>query len=210
MWTKIMDRIERDNETSPIKVSFDRESLLSFAERHYHRRERSDSTWNGRQIRNAFQIALAMGHSQRLNMLARKGIKPEEATSSRKKALMVAKLTKTNMQNIAQTTRAFEDYIQHLRGNDSDLARQTEVREDHFDPAAPLAMKDYESVGAAINTRHGGDNFGPIRSTGTKVGATTGRSRQTSLRKTHALSDEEDEEDEGTDESDSEDDVDAE
>ncbi|KAK8106843.1 uncharacterized protein PG998_008856 [Apiospora kogelbergensis] len=152
MWALTLNRIERENAASSIKVVFDRESLLRFAELHYLRREKSGKTWNGRQIRNAFQIALALGHSQRLKMLERKGITPDQAAASGKRRLMEVKLTKANLQNIAQTTRAFDDYIQHLRGNDSVLARQSEVRDDYYDPTAPLATKDYGPM-AGVGTR---------------------------------------------------------
>jgi SpoVK/Ycf46/Vps4 family AAA+-type ATPase len=65
MWSNIMRRLERDNERAEIKVEFDRNQLLQFAEKHYKRRKPTGTTWNGRQIRNAFQTALALGHAAR-------------------------------------------------------------------------------------------------------------------------------------------------
>ncbi|KAK8112661.1 hypothetical protein PG984_013187 [Apiospora sp. TS-2023a] len=186
MWALTLNRIERENGASSIRVVFDREILMSFAERHYLRREKSGKTWNGRQIRNAFQIALALGHSQRLKMLERKGITPEQAAASGKRRLMEVKLTKANLQNIAQTTRAFDDYIQHLRGNDSVLARQTEVRDDNYDPMAPLATKDYGPI-AGVGTRRV-DSFGAVTTAAPKAG----KSQKVPKRRAYQVDEEED------------------
>ena len=65
MWSNIMRRLETENETAEIKVEFDRHRLLAFADQHYKRRKPTGTTWNGRQIRNAFQTALALGHAAR-------------------------------------------------------------------------------------------------------------------------------------------------
>lgn len=50
MWENILNRIERDNETSEIKIKFDREALLEFADKHYRKNEYAETTWNGRQV----------------------------------------------------------------------------------------------------------------------------------------------------------------
>ncbi|KAK3364547.1 P-loop containing nucleoside triphosphate hydrolase protein, partial [Lasiosphaeria hispida] len=65
LWANIIRRLETENEWVEIKIKFDRNRLLAFAEKHYKRREQTGTTWNGRQIRNAFQTALAQGHAGR-------------------------------------------------------------------------------------------------------------------------------------------------
>ncbi|KAF7534329.1 hypothetical protein G7054_g6315 [Neopestalotiopsis clavispora] len=198
MWSNIMNRIEQDNEASQIKVVFDRERLLAFAEQHYIRREKTGTTWNGRQIRNAIQTAIALGISERMKMLNMKGITPEQAIESGKRRLVEIKLTRTNLLKISQTARAFEDYMQHLRGNDSDLARQTEVRDDHFDSAAPRATKDY---GDRQSVARRADSFGIAKGASaakTSIGA--GKSRQRNSRKSRNMSEGDDDGDDSLDE----------
>jgi hypothetical protein len=58
---------------------------------------------------------------------------------------MRVKLTVGSFRTITKTTNEFEDYIVALRGKDSDLAREGEVRDDTFDPdtPAPQAVKKY-------------------------------------------------------------------
>ncbi|KAF2994996.1 hypothetical protein E8E14_000342 [Neopestalotiopsis sp. 37M] len=190
MWTNIMNRIERDNETSQIRIVFDHERLLAFAEQQYIRRERTGTTWNGRQIRNAIQTAIALGTSQRMRMLDKKGITPEQAIASGKRRLLEVKLTRTSLHNISQSARAFEDYMQHLRGNDSDLARQAEVRDDHFDSAAPRATKDY---GERQSLPKRADSFGIVKGTSAaKTSTSAGKARQSHSRKARNVSEDDD------------------
>ena len=66
MWKNILARLETDNASAEIKVVFDADKLLAFAEKHFKSREQTDSMWNGRQIRNAFQTAIALGHAERI------------------------------------------------------------------------------------------------------------------------------------------------
>lgn len=198
MWNNILNRIEHDNETSQVKVVFDRDRLLAFAEQHYLRREKTGTTWNGRQIRNALQTAIALGMSQRMSMLNKKGITPEQAIASGKRRLVEAKLTRTNLTHIAQTARAFEDYMQHLRGNDSDLARQAEVRDDSFDQSAPRAVKDY---GERHIMAKRADSFGLGKGTSAaKTSTSAGKSRQGHSRKPKNVSEDDDDSDEDLDE----------
>lgn len=154
MWNNIIDRIERDNKNSSteVAITFKRDQLLRFAEKDFQRRERSGKPWNGRQIRNTFNTAIGLGRYQRLRMLSEKGISPEEAAASGNKQLMEIKLTKTNFQDISTTAWSFEDYIQDLRGVDSDIARLTRVRDDHWGSEGPVAVKDYSNIRSTIVT----------------------------------------------------------
>ncbi|KAK0644346.1 hypothetical protein B0T16DRAFT_460410 [Cercophora newfieldiana] len=146
MWVNIMRRLEKENETAEIKVVFDKSKLLKFAQKHYKRREPSKTTWNGRQIRNAFQTALALGYADRKAAFRDAGLTLEEASTDRHaKKWMRVKLTVNNFKSIAKTTNEFEDYLASLRGKDSYLAREAELRDDDYDPDKPAtpAMKNY-------------------------------------------------------------------
>ncbi|KAH5346816.1 hypothetical protein HBI48_189150 [Parastagonospora nodorum] len=148
-WTNILNRIEADNKTADVKVIFDKELLLEFAQRHFEQCERMGVTWNGRQIRNAFQTALALGHYERIGKIREAGMTPEEAMKTGKKKWRSIKLTKANFANIAKTAKEFEQYIEMLRGNDSQNARESELRYDEYDPERPRARKQYPAAGTA-------------------------------------------------------------
>lgn len=148
-WTNILNRIEAENKTADVKVIFDKELLLEFAQRHFEQCERMGVTWNGRQIRNAFQTALALGHYERIGKIREAGMTLEQAMKTGKKKWRTIKLTKANFANIAKTAKEFEQYIEMLRGNDSQNARESELRYDEYDPERPRARKQYPAAGSA-------------------------------------------------------------
>ncbi|KAK7748295.1 hypothetical protein SLS62_008756 [Diatrype stigma] len=130
MWENILNRIERDNETSEIKIKFDREALLDFADKHYRKNEEAETSWNGRQIRNAFQTAIALGRHERDRRLRAAGMTAEDAARSGQRKWMVVKLTKANFRSIVRTASEFEDYLASVRGPDSSLAKENQLRDD--------------------------------------------------------------------------------
>ena len=145
MWSNIMNRLEQDNKRADVKIVFDKEALLEFAERHFEKCQKEGVTWNGRQIRNAFQTAIALGHYERLARIREEKMTPEEAMATGKKKWRTVKLTKANFKNIAQTAKEFEQYIGTLRGSDSINARESELRHDDWDPDMAPVRKQYPS-----------------------------------------------------------------
>jgi hypothetical protein len=143
MWTNIMKRLESMSAQSDIKVEFDKDRLLDFAKTHFKRRQLEDRVWNGRQIRNAFQTAIALGHADRVEFLKENGETAESAAAAGKKKFMKVKLTTKNFRKISKTTQEFEDYLVSLRGKDSEAAKESEVRDDDYDPDLPPARKTY-------------------------------------------------------------------
>ncbi|RSL48873.1 hypothetical protein CEP54_012700 [Fusarium duplospermum] len=148
IWDGILKRIDRDNKTATVKIKFDREALLSFAENHYKSHSRSKTAWNGRQIRNAFQLAIALGHHDRDNKLKKAGLTAGEAAKSGHKKWMVVRLTVDNFRNIAKTARDFEDYLHATRGHDSTIAKHMALRHDEspdefIETPSRSARKDY-------------------------------------------------------------------
>jgi hypothetical protein len=158
MWRNIMNRLEADNKSAAIKIVFDKESLLEFAQRHFEKYSQAGVTWNGRQIRNAFQTAIALGHYERVAKIRAAEMTPEEALATGKKKWNTVKLTKANFQKIARTASDFEEYIEKLRGNDSMNARELELRDDEYDPNTPRSRKHYQTstvLGEAARLGHG-------------------------------------------------------
>jgi hypothetical protein len=148
IWNKILDRIIKDNQHSNVKIKFDRDALLEFAQSHYEKHEADQSTWNARQIRNAFTTAIAMGQFDRLERVRETGLKPDEAATSGKKGLMTIKLTNRNFSKIAKTATEFEEYINTVRGPDADNALASQQRNDYFEShAAQLRRSNWEGIG---------------------------------------------------------------
>ncbi|KAL3602838.1 hypothetical protein FPOAC2_07152 [Fusarium poae] len=158
IWKGILDRLEMDNRTIKIKVKFDRSALLAWAERHYKAHEPMNTTWNGRQIRNAFQLAISLGHYDRDRKLAAANLTNTQAIASGEKKWTSVRLTTANFNNIAKTARDFEDYLQATRGNDSDIAKNLSLRHDYQtedvagSSQSRMAQKDYKTQSGGLQT----------------------------------------------------------
>ncbi|KAK7967340.1 uncharacterized protein PG986_001617 [Apiospora aurea] len=159
IWKSTLNRIERDNEQQDIKVEFDRDELLEFAEEHFETHATTDgSTWNGRQIRNAFQTAIALGQYDRVAKIQKRGLTPEEAFLSGKKKWRVVKLTRKNLETLAETARDFDKYLKSVhRRSDGELARAEDLRDDDFSEfeEEPVGTKSFLSAGSAAKLKRG-------------------------------------------------------
>ncbi|KAK8035089.1 AAA family ATPase y4kL [Apiospora rasikravindrae] len=158
IWKSTLNRIERDNEQQDIKVEFDRDELLEFAEEHFENHATTDgSTWNGRQIRNAFQTAIALGQYDRVAKIQKRGLTPEEAFLSGKKKWRVVKLTRKNLETLAETARDFDKYLKSVhRLSDGELARAEDLRDDEFsefEEEAVGSKSDSDSEASATRDR---------------------------------------------------------
>lgn len=133
IWKGCLDRIERDNQFREIKVEFNREELLEFAEEHYQKNYKKRSTWNGRQIRNAFQTAIALGQHKRTRNIKQMSLTPEEALASNKKTWRVIRLRRRNLEKIAATAHDFDRYMKSVhKYPDAEIAKADQLRDDDF------------------------------------------------------------------------------
>lgn len=156
IWENLLNRICRDNETQTVKVKFDKNELLAFAEAHFKEHEKEKRTWNGRQIRNAFQTAIALGRTDRIKMLKRRGLTEEKAEKKGKKGkehYLWIHLTEANFKKIAQTAKDFEDFMVVVRGSDATTAKNESVRNDDYVPGVPRAEKIYQPIPTAVLSR---------------------------------------------------------
>lgn len=134
IWKSVLNRLERDNEHREIRIKFDREKLLEYAKTQFKRLSESESTWNGRQIRNAFQTAIALAEYERSNRLQDEGLTPEEALRTGKRTWRRLELKVEYFNTIANTAQEFEDYLDSIfnqRGIDRTLDES--LRNDNYD-----------------------------------------------------------------------------
>ncbi|OTA66654.1 P-loop containing nucleoside triphosphate hydrolase protein [Hypoxylon sp. EC38] len=133
IWKGCLDRMEKDNEFRDVKIEFDRIELMEFAEEHYQKHHKYGSTWNGRQIRNAFQTAISLGQYERTSKIKKKGLTDEEALASGKKKWRVVQLSKKNLETIAETAQDFDKYMKSVhKFPDDEIAKAEELRDDDF------------------------------------------------------------------------------
>lgn len=140
IWSKMLQRIKRDNEKAEVKILFNEANLKKFAKSHFRRNQRSGTTWNGRQIRNAFQTAIGIGQYERLKRVdeaEKEGRQPEKSSRS-------IRLTVASFESVAETTSDFEKYITRTRGDDRERAAAHEFRHDEHSREPP-PRKEYRT-----------------------------------------------------------------
>ncbi|KAI1076435.1 hypothetical protein F5B20DRAFT_556049 [Whalleya microplaca] len=146
IWTKLLNRIEKENKNADVQIKFNRDVLLEFAQKHFEEHQADETTWNARQIRNAFSTAISIGQFERLERIKKKGLTPDEVEKLTK-GLMTVKLTSRNFSRIAEAAADFEEYITAVRGPDRDNALESKQRNDYFGRQLAAPRKKYRQQG---------------------------------------------------------------
>ncbi|KAI1736125.1 hypothetical protein F4680DRAFT_469399 [Xylaria scruposa] len=175
IWEGILERISRDNAEEEVKIVFDKQDLLAFATKHFRSQVKEDATWNGRQIRNAFQTAIALGNYDRCKRLKEEGITEADALTSSDPRHRTIKLTRAKFAKIAKSAREFEKYMQVVQGGSgSSLASENNFRRDSYGAQVSYhqAKKVYSDRGARSREMSNNVVRGANRS---KAGASSSR-----------------------------------
>lgn len=110
IWKMNLERLAKSERTLEVNS----EEIYEFARKHYRELHKSGkTTWNGRQIKNAFQTAIALA----------------EFNANKKQEKPVLDLAQFKV--VAQVSEKFEDYIDGVHGgNEADLAQRNMQRYD--------------------------------------------------------------------------------
>ena len=122
IWERSLSRLRK----SSLKLDFSEDEILRFAQGHWLENEKKPSRlWNGRQIKNAFQTALALANWEFYE--SKKG-------QSLQRPLLKAK----HFESVAKTSAHFDDYISDIYGTSEDtwseLAARDQTRQDTHRP----------------------------------------------------------------------------
>lgn len=122
IWKMNLDMLEERN-ASPdpsVRVRFDRREIEDYAARHW-RRCREGGRWNGRQIKNAFQTAVALADWDHFQMTD--GVPHPDGPL----------LKRAHFEMVASASAHFDNYLMKVRGTDQSRAKTNELRRDDFD-----------------------------------------------------------------------------
>ena len=110
IWKMNLDRLFKGKKTLEVQ----REEIYEWARYHYKELHgKGKTTWNGRQIKNAFQTAIALA----------------EFDANKKKAKPVLALD--HFKTVAQASQDFDDYLYRVHGgNEADVAKRHAQRDD--------------------------------------------------------------------------------
>ncbi|KAG9206967.1 hypothetical protein G6514_000258 [Epicoccum nigrum] len=156
IWEMNLERIIKRKQG---RLAADVPKILAFGKQLFERQSQTTSArWNGRQIRNAFQTALAMAEYEALG---------DSGLTADWKLLekIHSRLEVKHFETVASASAHFDAYIQEtIGGNDADRARHDRDRADHFKWYVPVnAQNESRPTQWAFNTP-GPQGSGPFAS----------------------------------------------
>ncbi|KAL7624943.1 hypothetical protein AAE478_004157 [Parahypoxylon ruwenzoriense] len=103
------------------------DDIIDFAGKHYEDNARSSGCWNGRQIRNAFQIASSLAHHNH-------SLAVETARSRGQQPPAAPVLDRSLFEKVQMSTQSFDRHMKESKGFDGDLPlRNTFYEENRFE-----------------------------------------------------------------------------
>lgn len=143
IWENNIERVKKD-----LDIICDKEGIITFAKKHFKQLKISEDlmVWNGRQIRNAFQTAIAIANYEHQNRGEKGGVKPV--------------LEASHFKRVAKSAREFDKYLKLTSSyTDAGLAKAVCERDDDY------LSSDEETSGEKKRSRK------RFRSSDTKKGA---------------------------------------
>ncbi|KAK0638312.1 Protein CdcH [Lasiodiplodia hormozganensis] len=179
---KRTEEIETANEAhGERRVAVDSGSILQWSEKHFRETNNEVGRWNGRQIKNAFQISASLAHYDLLDTstgdiqpsstpspgggagIGNVGTKPPRNIRGSKPGILDA----AQFEAVAQATLEFDEYMSHTKkGTDSVLAKRDGTRND---PRLAAGVPTAAATGLHLHEHHHRE-VPPHQSTPTRAG----------------------------------------
>ncbi|ROV93678.1 hypothetical protein VPNG_08867 [Cytospora leucostoma] len=122
--------LDQNNPIHHTAVEIEDRRILHFAKKHFES-HREPERWNGRQIRNAFQVAYSLAQST----AHEDDTEDETDVHTNKNGAPVATrlvLDDEQFEVVSQSIERFDNYLSRTRGRDSDRNREFNVRNDRY------------------------------------------------------------------------------
>ncbi|KAJ5965533.1 hypothetical protein N7481_012247, partial [Penicillium waksmanii] len=125
----ILDTGSDSDEHAELPLKVDEEEILDFALSHWQQHQYGKGRWNGRQIRNAFQIAAALARFEMRTVAKKREM--EKIPNATPEALQ-GELRARHFRAVAETSHHFEMYMNETMGKtDAEIALEQGNRADH-------------------------------------------------------------------------------
>lgn len=182
IWRLNIKRLRHINEQSEDKRPLEivDSSVLHFAERQFEEsNQRQAGQWNGRQIRNAFQVARSLAYYDAFNEAELKEVGSEEPV---RPAILDVKY----FHMMHEITESFDHYMLEVFSGmtDGKIAHEMEHRADHFtNPRAYRSAPTREEIDDQYNDYNGRSslNNGPVQGLGGRPRSTSHKGSRPSL-----------------------------
>ncbi|GLA48911.1 hypothetical protein AnigIFM63604_004497 [Aspergillus niger] len=119
VWRKGIGRLKLQNDRSPVPVKCDKKEIMNFARRLW----KEGCRWNGRQIKNALQTAVALAEWDKIK---------DNPDSNECPQLKVE-----HLEAVAEANAHFESYLTQVRTSDGTRAKSNAIRRDDLTENIP-------------------------------------------------------------------------
>lgn len=142
IWQMQLNSLDERNSTVEPRhrVQFDSKEIEDYARRHWKQGKR-ETRWNGRQIKNAFQTAVALADWDAL--LYTKGEGHPDGTLLRRE----------HFEKVAEASEHFDTYLERTRTSDHQRARDGAIREDNITSRLDGRSESDEETESEVETR---------------------------------------------------------
>ncbi|KLU83171.1 hypothetical protein MAPG_02236 [Magnaporthiopsis poae ATCC 64411] len=181
VWEMNLDLLEARNEIEGgPKVRFDREEIMKFARRHWRKGE-DENRWNGRQIRNAFQTAVALAAFEAQTQEGAGDSGPGGQEQEEQGPM----IHKDHFETVWRASDEFNAYLSGVRRPDHLRAREDEVRDDRVRTRVmswPADKKGKKAAEKKAARRHGASSSSKGKNNGSAASKGKDRERGKSSR----------------------------
>lgn len=112
-------------------VEIDERRIMHFAKRHFSHHDEPER-WNGRQIRNSFQVAYSLAQSNSADDSDDEGADGHPGAGYGSPGAASSRLDDEQFEIISETIEKFDRYLVRTRGRDADRARNLQLRNDRL------------------------------------------------------------------------------
>ena len=137
LWRMNLERLEEKKQRRNESMLFKESEIIAYAQSHYTKTSLRGASWNGRQIRNAFQTASALAEYE-----ARENNKRKKARSVETGEAFIPidpELHVKHFKEIARASYEFDEYISETKGfTEAELAHLDGQRLDEYQPSIKL------------------------------------------------------------------------
>ena len=127
IWEVNMKRLRETKKRRNELIKIDEEHIFEYASSQFEESRRRKRQWNGRQIRNAFQIASALAEHEAYEVV------PETRKADSRAPPLQPHLTVEHFRTVGRASTDFDEYLYKTRGvSDSRAAQQGSFRSDEY------------------------------------------------------------------------------
>ena len=144
VWETQLHSLRKHESKASYKLEIEEDEIMKFAGKEFQRLK-----WNGRQVRNAFQTAMALAEYETFFPEGTNPISTEQMINDAKEGRQIVKLTVEKFRKVAKAASGFDDYLMSIFGkDDAERAKHDALRNDFYSTPQKPTVSEANMKGA--------------------------------------------------------------